>query len=327
MEEIATGHQASLKTRDLDEARRLLAARNEAVRDTIVSREVGMAFLTAADPDARKRSWEWVVTQIVNLKSGATRARWEVASRDKALDTIRQLPLVETRAEHFLAVLHRSGVSTNVYLRRLHNFALDMGWLGRAVILRRQWPAVKYRKKRGVTWEEHQKILAGEGNPERRDFYDLAWETGAAQSDLASLTNEDIDWAQQTLRFFRKKTGAVTYLKVGKRAAEIMRRCPTKGPLFPYLATVRSNDRSTEFGQRCRLLGITGISLHSYRYAWAKRARQCGYPLRFAMLALGQSSKAIHAHYAGTDEVSVPSLEEFEQSQREQSKVVKLASM
>jgi hypothetical protein len=32
-------------------------------------------------------------------------------------------------AEHFLRVLAVGTVSTNVYLRRLHNFALDMGWL------------------------------------------------------------------------------------------------------------------------------------------------------------------------------------------------------
>jgi hypothetical protein len=40
----------------------------------------------------------------------------------------------------------RGTVSTNVYLRRLHNLALDMGWLPRAVIVKRQWPAVKHKE-------------------------------------------------------------------------------------------------------------------------------------------------------------------------------------
>ena len=48
------------------------------------------------------------------------------------------------------------------------------------------------------------------------------------------------------------------------------------GPLFPYLQTVRCGDRATEFKQRCDGLGIKGVSLHSYRYAWAERAKTCG---------------------------------------------------
>ena len=40
-------------------------------------------------------------------------------------------------------------------------------------------------------------------------------------------------------------------------------------------------DRATEFGQRCRQLGIKGVTLHSYRYAWAERAKTVGYPERF----------------------------------------------
>ena len=40
--------------------------------------------------------------------------------------------------------------------------------------------------------------------------------------------------------------------------------------------TVRSADRATEFKQRCNGLGIEGASLHSYRYAWAERARSVG---------------------------------------------------
>jgi hypothetical protein len=42
--------------------------------------------------------------------------------------------------------------------------------------------------------------------------------------------------------------------------------------LFPYLRTVRAGDRATEFKQRCDGLNIKGVSLHSYRYAWAERA-------------------------------------------------------
>ena len=52
-----------------------------------------------------------------------------------------------------------------------------------------------------------------------------------------------------------------------------LRQMPATGPLFPYLQSVRCGDRATEFKQRCDGLGIKGVSLHSYRYAWAERAK------------------------------------------------------
>jgi len=39
---------------------------------------------------------------------------------------------------------------------------------------------------------------------------------------------------------------------------------------------VRAGDRATEFASRCRQLGISGVTLHSYRYAWAERAKTVG---------------------------------------------------
>ena len=55
------------------------------------------------------------------------------------------------------------------------------------------------------------------------------------------------------------------------------------------------------------------MSLHSYRYAWAERARTAGYPERFAMENLGHNSKAVHLAYAKKAKVLLPPLEEYEQ--------------
>jgi hypothetical protein len=41
------------------------------------------------------------------------------------------------------------------------------------VLARKRWPAIHFKDKRGITLEEHQKILAGERNAEVRDFYEL----------------------------------------------------------------------------------------------------------------------------------------------------------
>jgi len=66
------------------------------------------------------------------------------------------------------------------------------------------------------------------------------------------------------------------------------------------------------FTKRIATVGITGVSLHSYRYAWAERAKTAGVPERFAQSALGQGSKAVARAYSKKAKVIVPSLEEYE---------------
>ncbi|NBU08167.1 MAG: hypothetical protein EBS84_04000 [Proteobacteria bacterium] len=171
---------------------------------------------------------------------------------------------------------------------------------------------MQFKEKRAITSEEHQRILAAERNPERRAFYELCWHLGGSQGDLAQLRAEDIDWNNQTVSFFRHKTGTVTLQHLGPEAMRLLADMPGEGMLFPYLASLRANDRATEFHQRCQQLGITGVSLHSYRYAWAERAKSAGYPERFAQEALGHNSKAVHRAYARRALVKLPSLEEYE---------------
>jgi integrase len=86
---------------------------------------------------------------------------------------------------------------------------------------------------------------------------------------------------------------------------------------------VRAGDRATEFKQRCVGLGIHGVTLHSYRYAWAERAKIVGYPERFAQLALGHNSEAVHRAYAKNAQVTLPPLEEYERKIVSLSNVVR----
>jgi hypothetical protein len=66
---------------------------------------------------------------MFHLKTGPTEARWQAAMRDKAFDLIRRRKLIETASEHFLQVLNAGTISTNMFLRRLHNFSVGMHWL------------------------------------------------------------------------------------------------------------------------------------------------------------------------------------------------------
>ncbi len=312
-EDRQSGKQLSLRTKDRAEALTLLHAKNESTRQPALNLQMARVYLGAADPLVTTRTWQTVMDEIIRTKTGANQARWITCAKSKQFDSIRARRLIETQAEHLLHVLQGGKVSTNVYLRRMHNFALDMNWLPASVIPKRQWPPVRFKEKRAITLEEHQRIVAAEVNPERKAFYQLCWHLGGSQGDLASLKGEDVDWANGTVSFFRKKTGVPVVVHLGREALRLLQDLPSEGLLFPYLAGVRPGDRATEFGQRCRRLGIKGVTLHSYRYAWAERAKSAGYPERFAQEALGHNSKAVHRAYARRALVKIPSLEEYEQ--------------
>ena len=319
-EDLVTGKQETLKTSDKDEAYRLVAARNETQDGPAFSRQLARVYWKSGDPAAATRAWQTVMDELVKLKHGPNQRRWQVAMQDKAFDLLRQLPVLETRPEHFLRVLQQGSVSTNTFLRRLHNFSLDMDWVPWPVMPKRQWPAVRYREKRAVTRQEHELILSRESNPEMRSFLWCCWHLGGSQSDVARLKAENIDWESRVVSFFRSKTGTAQIVHFGEGFAEVLRGLPQSGLLFPRLAGMDEKHRASLFQRACRRVNVKGISLHSYRYAWAERARKAGYPERFAQEALGHNSKAVHRAYARKAKVELPPLEDYEK--RSESKVI-----
>jgi hypothetical protein len=119
----------SLKTKDRAEAARMLVALNEAGKQPAMNLSLARVYLRHSDPMVSERTWQHVLDEIIKLKSGPTQYRWQSASKDKAFDLIRDRVLIETHAEHLLDVLKKGTVSTNAFLRKMHNFALDMNWL------------------------------------------------------------------------------------------------------------------------------------------------------------------------------------------------------
>ena len=317
-----TRRYTSLDTADRSAAEQIVEARNHALVQPALSRAIGKAYLSASDPGIRVRTWQDALRALMDTKQGVTRLRWERAAKERALDLIRNTVIIETHADQFLDVLKAGTVSTNVHLRKLHNFCLDLGWLPVPVLPKRQWPKVQFKPKRAITLREHQAILGAEKNPERRAFYALAWHLGAAQSDIAALTGANIDWENRTIRFFRRKTRNVAVLRFSDDATEILRELPRHGLLFPKFSQLRETDRATEFKRACKRLGIAGVTLHSYRYAWAERAKTCGYPERFAQTALGHNSRAVHEAYAGAAIPICPPLDDYERGL--QGKIVPL---
>lgn len=311
-EETATGKQTSLRTKDEAEAITLINIKNEATRQPAMNLQIAQVYLQHADATMAQRTWQDVMDAMYPLKTGPTQARWQAAMRDKAFDTIRRRKLIETASEHFLQVLNAGTISTNMFLRRLHNFAVGMHWLPWPVLPKLKWPAVTHKQRRAITADEHRRIVEREHNPEIRAYYQLLWHLGGAQTDIAELTAEDIDWKDRTVSYQRRKTGVPVIITFGAEAASVLESLSKFGPLFPRMARIKENHRAKMFIKRLKTVGITGISLHSYRYAWAERAKTVGMPERFAQQALGHSSKAFVRAYSKKAKVVVPSLEDYE---------------
>ena len=61
----------------------------------------------------------------------------------------------------------------------------------------------------------------GEQNSEWRAFYNLLWNLGGSQSDVANLRAEDVDWEMKVISFSRMKTGSVVQLHFGEGLAKL----------------------------------------------------------------------------------------------------------
>ena len=270
------------------------------------------AYMTASDPAFVERTWQIVMAQLQARGQESSRERYASVFKSPSFDGLRNKRLMETTADDFLTVFKDGKVSIVYFLKRLHNFALSLGWIALPVVAPYLWPKYEAKDRRGITQDEHQSVLAKEKKAEWKLFLELLWETGAAQSDAVSMTAEDVDWQTRTITYFRMKTGSRAQFTISKKLQTVLSHLPTTGALFPRLSTFTANDRASRFRRRCHKAGVKGVTLHSYRYAWAERAKVVGMPERFAQAALGHNSKAIHRAYAKKAQIIVPSLEEYE---------------
>jgi integrase len=316
-EDVKTKRQESLRTTSKVEADGLLRAKNEAARIPAFSLSLARTYLVAHDPKMVSRTWQQVMEEMATHGIQSTQDRCKRAFNSRAYDPIRKKPIVQTTAEDLLQILHANGNSVGHYLRRLHNLAVDLGWLAWPILAKRVWPKIRSATRRAITQDEHELIICSEQNTERRAYYEFLYETGAAQTDAANMAAENIDWAAGVLIYHRQKLGPERQparLMIGSELRRILESLPSSGPLFPKIKASSAAKRSAEFRRRRIVAGVRGVSLHSYRHAWTERAKRCGYPERFAQEALGHSSRAVHAAYARRAEVLCPPLDEFERA-------------
>lgn len=318
-EDRATGQQKSLQTRDESEARRILQAKNDAVKLPQMNLVMAKTYLSAQDPKMTTRTWADVMLRFCDRTNPKTRMRHERVVRTEPMQFLKSKPLIETTADDFLAALKLGSNSTIAFLQTMHNDALGMGWLPAPILPRKLWPKMTKKPKRAITETEHITLMSGVDD-EWRLYLQLLWFTGAAQTDAANLTHENIDWQNRVLRYDRQKLNGRNLppacLVIGRGLEEILRQLPSTGPLFPNICKMDDRSRACFMWKLCRRMGVNGVSLHSYRYSWAERAKIAGIPQRWAQAALGHNSKAVHDAYARNALVVCPPIDEQNQWNR-----------
>ncbi len=313
-EDRTTGQQKSLLTRNENEARKIVQAKNDAVNLPLMNLVMAKTYLAAQDPKLITRTWADVMDMFCQRGKPPTQMRHERAIRTRAMKYLRDKRLVETTADDFFHALSLGTNSTVMFLQTLHNDALGMGWIPAPILPRKRWPRVQKKPRRAITEAEYKLMLTAVEDAEWRLYLQLLWFTGASQTDGANLTSKNLDWINRVLSYGRAKLDGRSLppacLVIGKGLEAVLRQLPKTGPLFPRITLMDDRSRACFFWKLCKRLKIEGVSLHSYRYSWAERAKVVGIPQRWAQAALGHNSKAVHDAYARNALVVCPPIDE-----------------
>jgi hypothetical protein len=322
-----TEKQQSLQTKNRTEGERLVAAMNQAADTPQLNRAMAKVYASAASPNLMTRTWGEVMEAYAKKSQPSSQKRVARAFRSVPFKVLRGMKVNETDADAFHAVLDhkKAGNSTNHYLRRLQNYAWGMRWLFEPVIPTPLWPKITKKTTYAIAAEEHEKIIASEQNSEHRRYYQMLWETGGSQTDVANLSWDRVK-EDKTISFYRAKlVGRIeddvpcglSQLAIGPNIRAILDAGPQTGYFFPALRQWSSGHRTTEFARRCRLAGVKNRQLKGYRYSWAERACAAGMPEREAMKHLGHKSPAVHRVYSEKANAVILPLEHYESLKKE----------
>lgn len=256
--------------------------------------------------------WDYLINLFLCIGCEKTKERKHNELKMPRWSRLKQLEIAATSGSDFLDLLNNGGVQTRQYLRCIHKSALEIGAITHPILPHKLWPKKPRTERRGITLEEHRMLHSNMHSWRWKIFLSLLWETGAAQSDAAHFRIEKLQG--DILEYRRMKTGTRAAQKLSPELKTLIENAACgrkKGFILPSLQRMDSKDRGSIFRRACRRCGVDGVTLHSYRYAWAERAFEAGMPERLAMVALGHNSAAIHRAYSKRATVVAPSIEEY----------------
>lgn len=321
-EDAVTRQQKSLHTKDRSQAQVLLSVKNQEYDLPAFNMAMARSYLQGTHPHLISMTWGKVLDCFVEGLAVSKRSSWESLQKSTLFSVIRNHTLFETEPFHFWRVLRHPEAkpATQHWLKRLQAYALDSGWLLNPVFLKKMWPKLRKKPRRAITSEEHRRIVEAEPDLERRQYYEMLWLTGGAQTDVACFHNDYLDKPTYTLCYQRKKmrtrNGGYCCVPIGKQIQALLDQLPKEGALFPKIRLEKASERARRFQRLCKKLQIQDVTLHCYRYALAERARWAEVPIKEAMAYLGHKRFMGHQGYAkNARTVSFP-LEYYEEKKR-----------
>jgi len=146
-------------------------------------------------------------------------------------------------------------------------------------------------------------------NDGQKLLIDVVWQTGARINEIMNLQVEHIDWQNNRMTLFTKKSKNQnrTYRKIripqclleAGISPDYAYNLPTKGYIFPQFRTHPKfiekfiRDRNKESGKEI----LKKWSWHNLRHKWTVEAAQKGTPVLMIMYNLGHSSSATTDRY------------------------------
>ena len=258
---------------------------------------------------SKQMTWDNLIQIFCANGKQTTKDRKLNEFKQKRWHDFKRMPVADTTGSDFLELIQKGGQMTQVYLAALQTLALDIGAIGHHILPKKHWPKIHKEQKRAITEAEHRMLVSNLRTWRWKLFLQILWETGAAQADAASFRIEKLEG--NVIEYHRQKTGQRAALRVSEELLTSLHSAAcgrSTGYFLPGIQKLESKDRAGIFRRACKRVGIEGVTLHSYRYAWAERAFEMGIPERLAMVALGHNSAAIHRAYAKNAKVVAPCL-------------------
>jgi hypothetical protein len=175
-EDSKTRHEWCLHTPDRQMARRILQAIWESEQMPFVSSAIAHAYMAAATSMVHENTWSDVLDLLLAEKNESpSKWRWELVRSHASLKPLWRLKVMHTRADQLFTLLREGTQATNLYLRRLHDYALDVHWLPWPILSKKCWTMALARMRRtqllarnskGLTPDAAQQICSSEESRE-----------------------------------------------------------------------------------------------------------------------------------------------------------------
>ena len=81
-----TGKRTSLQTCNEDEARQIINAKNQALRQPVLNMQIAKAYLYGTDNGIATRTWQQALDALIACKKGENQNRWKRGGKEKPFD-------------------------------------------------------------------------------------------------------------------------------------------------------------------------------------------------------------------------------------------------